>query len=132
MMRRNGLGRFYRAIGWGRVGYDQEPIHVFNDQYTARPMPQPFDRAWQGFQKHQEEADMDTTWNRVGYRNSYQTDLQQTARFQQYGSFHQIRGAVGPVPATAIMTSTSAAPQSGGLLSDLVRAVKKTWNNSNA
>lgn len=119
--------RFLRSVGWGPVGYRQEPIHVFNDQYTAVQLAQPFDRAWQGVQKHQQEADMVTSWNRVGYRNSYQTTLIDTGRYQQDGSFHQIRGAYGPVPATAIMSAPSPVPQSEGLLADLVRAVKRTW-----
>ncbi len=113
-------------MGWGRVGYAQEPIHVFNDEYTARPMPQPFDRAWQGFQKHMEEADMVT--ERQGVRNSLQTQLMVSQRYQQYGSYHQIRGAVGPVPATAIMTAPTATPQSEGILADITRAVRRTWN----
>ncbi len=120
--------QFYKGMGWGPVGYSQEPIHVFNDQYTARPMPQPFTVVWQGVQKHMEEADMDTEWNRWGFRDSYQTSYMTTQRYQQDGSFHQIRGAYGPVPATAIMAQgTVATAQSEGLLADLVRAVKRTW-----
>ncbi len=126
--RRDPVDKFHADIGWNRVGYEQEPIHVFNDEYTARQLVQPFDRAWQGFQKHQEEADMVTEWNTVNARNSYQTTMLQTARYQQDGSFHQIRGAYGPVPATAIMNAPSPVPQNEGLLADLVRAVKKTWS----
>ncbi len=125
---RDNTKQFYKGMGWGRVGYSQEPIHVFNDQYTARPMPQPFNLKWQGVQKHMEEADMDTEWNRWGFRDSYQTSLLVTERYQQDGSFHQIRGAYGPVPASAIMNNaTVATPQSEGLLADFVRAVKRTW-----
>lgn len=128
---RTPVDRFHADIGWGPVGYKQEPIHVFNDEYTALQLVQPFDRAWQGFQKHMEEADMVTEWNTVNARNSYQTTLMQTGRYQQDGSFHQIRGAYGPVPATAIMTAPSVMPpQSQGLLADLVRAVKRTWTGA--
>lgn len=70
---------------------------------------------------------MVTEWVTVGGRNSYQTTLIDTARFQQDGSFHQIRGAYGPVPATAIMSAPSVEPQTEGLLADLVRAVKRSW-----
>lgn len=118
---------FMRGVGWGRVGYSQEPIHVFNDEYTARPIGGPFDRAWQGFQKHQQEADMNTEWNRWGFRDSYQTFMLKTGRYQQSGSSHQIRGSWGPVPATDIMSIQPTNPQSQGLLFDLVQAVKKAW-----
>lgn len=130
MFGRDRVRQFYRDIGWGRVGYEQEPIHVFNDEYTAVQLSGPFDRAWQGVQKHQQEADMVTEWNTVSARNSYQTTLMQTERFQQDGSFHQIRGAYGPVPATAIMSAPSPVPQSEGLLADLVRSVKRTWKST--
>ena len=119
--------QFLRNIGWGRVGYAQEPIHVFNDEYTALQLTQPFDRAWQGFQKRMEEAYMVTTWNTVGARNTYQTTLIQTERYQQDGSFHQIRGAYGPVPATAIMSAPSPVPEPQGITADILRAVKRTW-----
>ncbi len=131
--RRTPVERFQRDVGWAPVGYSQEPIHVFNDRYTALQLVQPFDRAWQGTQKHQQEADMVTVWNTVGARNTYQTELMQTGRFQQDGSFHQIRGAYGPIPATQIMNAPSPVPQSQGLLADLVRSVKRTWKaGSNA
>jgi hypothetical protein len=116
-----------RAVGWGRVGYQQEPIHVFNDEYTSRQMSQPFDRAWQGTQKHQQEADMDTEWNRWGFTDAYKTLAMKSPRYQQSGSSGQIRGAWGPVPATDFMSIQPANPQSQGLLFDLVQAVKKAW-----
>jgi hypothetical protein len=132
MRLRDRVPGFLKTIGWGPVGYAQEPIHVFNDEYTSRQLSQPFDRAWQGVQKHQQEADMVTEWDTIGSRNSYQTELMVTGRYQQYGAYDQIRGAWGPVPATAMMTSQNVVPQSQGLLADLVRAVKKTWTGSNA
>jgi hypothetical protein len=117
------------AVGWGRVGYQQEPIHVFNDEYTARPLGGPFTVAWQGFQKHQQESDMDTEWNRWGFRDGYLTARLKSERFQQYGSYNQTRGAWGPVPATTLMTAPTTTPSgSGGILSDIVGAVKKAWN----
>ncbi len=128
--RRSPQQQFYQGVGWGPVGYRQEPIHVFNDEYTAVQLAQPFNLPWQGFQKHMEEADMDTEWNRWGFRDSYKTAYMTTQRYQQDGSFMQIRGAYGPVPATAIMNSTVPTPQSEGLLADLVRAVKRTWKGS--
>lgn len=116
------------AVGWGRVGYSQEPIHVFNDEYTARPIGGPFTVAWQGFQKRQQEAYMDTQWNMVGYRNSYQTDRIRTQRYQQSGSSQQIRGSWGPVPATQTMMVPPASTPSTGLVFDMVKAVKKAWS----
>lgn len=120
------------AVGWGRVGYRQEPIHVFNDEYTAVPLGGPFTVTWQGVQKHQAEADMDTEWNRWGFADGYKTSRLKSDRFQQYGAFNQFRGSWGPVPATAAMSVPISNPQSQGLLSDLVRAVKKAWTGANA
>ncbi len=118
---------FMAAVGWGPVGYAQEPIHVFNDEYTARPIGGPFTVAWQGVQKHQQEADMDTEWNRIGFRDSYQTLRINSGRYQQYTAYGQIRGTWGPVPATQAMAVTPTNPQSTGLLFDFVQAVKKAW-----
>jgi hypothetical protein len=123
--------QFLRGVGWGRVGYRQEPIHVFNDEYTALQLTQPFSVAFQGTQKHQEERDMDTEWNRWGFRDSFLTAQMQTGRYQQDGSFLQLRGAYGPIPATAIMNAPTPAPQSEGLLADFVRAVKRAWKGTN-
>ena len=120
------------ALGWGRVGYRQEPIHVFNDEYTAVPLGGPFTVAWQGFQKHQQEADMDTEWNTFGFVDAYQTARLKSSRYQQDGAFGQFRGSWGPVPATAAMAVPISNPQSQGLLADFVRAVKRAWSGTNA
>ncbi len=118
---------FMAAVGWGRVGYAQEPIHVFNDRYTEQQLSGPFTVAWQGVQKHQAEADMDTEWNTVGFRDSYQTLRMNTARYQQSGSSQQIRGHWGPIPATDYMAVQPPVTASGGLLVDFVQAVKRAW-----